>query len=168
MNQAELNAYGQMAQALVGHADDWIKSWEFKLPGVSEPVYHHLSDSAFEGVADRLWRLKIFRALDDGANFVFDCERHEAYSVAIANSELGPSFDELLYTVAYLFGDYGSEYWGFSTEQGVPFGVGGRLSPMFDALVKVGYVEKSEAGYVWTRRVAPIMRAAGYESKWPP
>ena len=69
----------------------------------------------------------------------------------------------MLYTLVNLFGDYGAAYWGFSTERGVAFGKGGRLAPMLDALVPLGYLEKSEAGYAWTGRIAPIMYAAGYE-----
>jgi len=171
MNKAELNAYGQMAQALAHHADGWVKSWDFKFPGTSEPVYHHLSDSTFEGVADCLWKLKIFRALDEqnggAANFVFDCKLEDAFSIAIANCNAGPSFEELLYALIYLFGDYGTQYWGFSTRRGLAFGRDGRLTPVLDALVPLQYVRSSEAGYIWTERVAPIMREAGYESEWP-
>lgn len=169
MNETEQHAYGQMAQALAWHADGWAKGWDFKFPGVSDPIYHHLSDSTFEGVADCLWKLKVFRALDarDGwaFHFVLNCELNDAYRVAIANREFGPSFGELLYTLIYLFGDYGTEYWGFSTQRGVPFGKDGRLTPLLDALVPLGYLENSEAGYIWTDRILPIMYAAGYEAE---
>lgn len=171
MNETERHAYGQMAQALAWHADGWAKGWDFKFPGVSEPIYHHFSDLTFEGVADCLWKLKIFRALDErhgwAANFVIDCKLDDACPIAIANRELGPRFEKLLYTLIYLFGDYGKEYWGFSTHRGIPFGKDGRLAPVLEALVPVGYLDKSEAGYVWTERVAPIMYAAGYEAEWP-
>ncbi|CAN7753096.1 hypothetical protein LJR220_002419 [Bradyrhizobium sp. LjRoot220] len=170
MNEAEQNAYGQMAQALAWHADSWARGWDFKFPGVSEPIYHHLSDSTFEGVADCLWKLKIFKALDEkgngASNFVLNCELNDAYRVAVASRETGPSFDELLYTLVYLFGDYGTEYWGFSTQRRVPFGKDGRLVPLLEALVPLGYLEKSEVGYVWTDRVEPIMYAAGYAERW--
>jgi hypothetical protein len=33
------------------------------------------------------------------------------------------------------------------------------------AFVPLGYLEKSEAGYVWTERIAPVMYAAGYEKE---
>jgi hypothetical protein len=168
MNEAQQHAYGQMAQALAWHADGWARGWDFKFPGVSEPIYCHLSDSTFEGVADCLWKLKIFRALDEkgdwASHFVLDCQPNDAYRVAIANREFGPPFEELLCTLIYLFGDYGAEYWGFSTRRGIPFGKDGRLAPMLTALVPLGYLEKSEAGYVWTDRIEPIMCAAGYEA----
>jgi len=169
MNELEQDAYGQMAQALAWHARYFARSWDFKFPGVSEPVYHHLSDSTFEGVADCLWQLKIFRPLDQKGDwaykFVLNCELNDACRIAISNREFGPPFDELLYTLINLFGDYGTEYWGFSTKRGIPFGKDGRLAPTLDALVPLGYLEKSEAGYFWTERIVPIMYAAGYEAE---
>ena len=171
MNQAELNAYGQMALALASYADNSAKAWDFKFPEISEPIYHHLSDSTFEGVADCLWKLKIFKALDEqnggAANFIIDCKLDDAFSIAIANCDAGPSFEELLYTLVNLFSDYGTQYWGFSTRRGLAFGKDGRLTPVLEALALLQYVKNSEAGYIWTERIAPIMRRAGYESEWP-
>lgn len=171
MNEAELNAYGQMALALARHADGWARGWDFKFPGITKPVYHHLSDSTFESVANCLWKLKVFRALDEenggAANFVIDCELEDAFRIAIANHDIGPSFKELLYTRIYLFGDYGTQYWGFSTRRNLAFGKDGQLTSVLDALVPLGYAERTEAGYIWTERVAPIMREAGYEDEWP-
>lgn len=168
MDEAQQYAYGQMAQALAWHADGWAKSWDFRFPGVSEPIYHHLSDSTFEGVADCLWKLKIFRALDEkcgwASHFILNCALNDAHQVGIVNREFGPPFDELLYTAINLFGDYGASYWGFSTQRGPAFGKDGRLAALLDALVPLGYLEKTEAGYVWTDRIVPIMYAAGYET----
>jgi len=166
INQSEQLAYGQMAQALARHAHYCAEHDGDHFPGVSEPVYYHYSDSTFEGVADCLWRLNILRPLDQTGewayNFVLDCEPSDACRVAISNRKSGPPFGELLYTIVNLFGDYGTEYWGFSTQRGVPFGKDGRLAPMLDALVPLGYLEKSETGYVWTERIVPIMYAAGW------
>ncbi len=166
MNEAEQHAYGLLAQALARHADSWARGWDFKWPKVSGPIYYHLSDSTFEGVAACLLELKIFRALDGGGGFIIDCEPDDAYRVAINNRELGPPFEELLRTTIDLFGDYGTAYWGFATQRHIPFGAGARLSPLFEALVPLGYVNRSEAGFLWTEQVAPIMRAAGYQVEW--
>ena len=81
-------------------------------------------------------------------HFVLDCEPNDACRVAISNRKSGPPFGELLYTIVNLFGDYGTEYWGFSTQRGVPFGKDGRLAPMLMVPSRSGDLEKSETGYV--------------------
>lgn len=169
MNELEKTAYGRMAQALAWHAHYSAENNGFKFPGVTEPVYDHISDSTFEAVAVSLWKLRILKPLDEEGgwahHFIMDCKPDDACHIAMSNWKHGPNFDELLITLITLFGDYGTEYWGFSTQRDVPFGKDGRLTSVLDALVPLGYLHKSEPGYIWTERVVPLMYAAGYEEE---
>jgi hypothetical protein len=174
MNELERNAYGAIAQGLAWHVHDFSEDSckEFpiseKFPSEAKAIYHHFSTSDFERVADNLWRLQILRPLDEQNGwayyFVMNCEPSDSYQMAISNWQSGPPFNELLLTFVTLFGDYGTEYWGFSTQQGVPFGKDGRLAFALDALAPLGYLEVNKAGYIWTAQIEPIMSAAGFTS----
>jgi len=133
------------------------------------PIYYHYSMSAFESVAHDLWRLGILRPLDQKGgwafHFVFDCEIDESNDLAEQNWRQGPTFSELLVTFINLFGDFGGEYWGFSSKPIVPFGAGSRIATTLDALVLLGYLTKRDGGYVWTDRIAPVMLES-YEAEF--
>lgn len=166
MTDAERTAYGLVAKAIAQHAFATAtatgKDYIGKFPEAQRPIYYHLSDSTFEAVAYDLWRLSIFRPLDQrrdwAYHFAFACDVSESDVVAVRNSVNGPTFFQLMVTFINLFGDYGPEYWGFSTKQNTPFGISSRIMPVLDAFVALGYLTRTEAGYVWTERIAPIMR----------
>jgi len=175
MNEVELRAYGCVAQAIARHAFAMAESEDEEnrhtFPDAPRPIYYHYSTSTYEAVAHDLWRLRILRPLDQQGDwayhFVFDCEVGESYAVAERNAPNGPTLFELLVTFVDLFGDFGTEYWGFSTKQGVAFGAGGRIEPTLDALSSIGYLTRTEGGYVWTELVAPVMRASYNSDDWP-
>jgi len=175
MNQAELWAYGQIAEALTKHAyasaeeDSWQDRWQTEYPDAAGPIYFHQFSSAFEWTAQSLWRLKIFKSARDGepsvpAYSAFACAPAEAHRVAMTNWKSGPSLHELIENFLYLIGEYGAEYWGLSTDPNKPFGKGGRLEGALEALVGVGYLSKTEDGFVWTQLAADAMVKTGY---WP-
>lgn len=177
MNERQLRAYGQLAQAIALHVfamaernDTQIREQERSTAVVQEapsPIYHHDFMSTFEKAADSLCRLGIMRDLFDKQQrafvyFVFVCDVNEAGTFAERNWASGPSFDDLLVTFLDLFGDFGAKFWGFCTAPRRPFGLGSRIEPTFDALASAGYLTKTEHGYVWTHLVARSMFEAGY------
>jgi hypothetical protein len=176
VNEAELRAYGLVAQAIVRHAFAKASSetnrdrglYSSRFPGAPQPIYFHEYVSTFESVADDLCRLGILKPVDQRqiAYFVFDCEVSEANIVAERSWEQGPSLFDLLVTFVNLFGEFGTEYWGFSSSRGVPFGANGRLASAFDALATVGYLGKTDDGYVWTGLIAPVMQASYEFEGW--
>jgi hypothetical protein len=175
MNELELRAYGSVAQAVARHAfamaEGENEDNRDAFPDAPRPIYYHWSTSTFEAVADNLWRLRILRPLDqksyDAYHFVFDCEVSVSNVVAERNAPNGPTLFELLVTFVDLFGDFGTEYWGFSTKQGVAFGAGGRIEPTLEALASIGYLTRTEGGHVWTELIAPVMRASYNFDDWP-
>jgi hypothetical protein len=175
MNELELRAYGSVAQAIARHAFAMAEREDrdnrHGNPDAPWPIYYHWSMSTFEAVAIDLWRLRILKPLDEDKNwacyFAFDCEISESNAVAERNAANGPALSELLVTFIDLFGDFGTEYWGFSTRQGVPFGAGGRIEPTLAALASLGYLSRTEGGYVWTELIAPVMRASYGYRDWP-
>lgn len=68
-----------------------------------------------------------------------------------------PSLPELLEAFIDFFDGYGKDYHDFSSAIYVPFGRNGRMTRILEALVPLGYVEKTDEGYVWTD-VEPVMR----------
>jgi hypothetical protein len=123
--------------------------------------------STFEAVADDLWCLGILKSLDKHrVHFAFACEVSEANVVAERNWQRGSSLFDLLVSLVNLFGDFGTEYWGFSSKPGVPFGANGRLASTLDALASIGYLRKTDSGYVWTELVAPVMQASYEFEGW--
>jgi hypothetical protein len=174
VNEAELRAYGLVAEAVAQHAFAMATAAQQEyvghFPGAPRPIYCHVSTSTFEAVAHDLWRLKILRPLDQKGHwayhFVFDCEVRASSIVAERNWSDGPTFSELLVTFINLFGDYGTEYWGFSTKQNIPFGISSRIKPTLEALVPLGYLTETDEGYVWTELIAPVMRASYNSDDW--
>jgi hypothetical protein len=171
LNEAELRAYGLVAQALAQHAFAWATHDEMhfvgQFPGVPRPIYDHVSMSTLEAVAYGLGRLKILKQLDQEHDyFVFDCEVPTSNIVAQHNWSDGPTFPELLLTFINLFGDFGTEHWGFSTKQNTPFGTNSRIKRTLEALVPLGYLAKTDAGFIWTDLIAPIMRVSYNFEDW--
>jgi hypothetical protein len=176
MNDLEVRAYGLVAQAIAQHAfasaetEQKLRPSQFsRFPEAVLPIYCHYSDSTFEAVAHDLWRLGILRPLDQKGgwafHFVFDCETTKSNIVAEQNWREGPTLFDLLKTFINLFGDYGAEYWRFSTKPGVPFGIDSQIAPTLEALAATGYLVKTNGGYVWTELIAPVMRAS-YEFEY--
>ncbi len=132
MNELERHAYCAIARALAWHAHDFAEESgkgfpiSEKFPSEARAIYHHFFTSDFENVADNLWKLGILRPLHEQnervAYFAMNCEPDDSYQIAMSHWQADPRLDELLLTFVTLFGDYGAEYWGFSTQRGVPFG----------------------------------------------
>jgi hypothetical protein len=169
--EGEMRAYGLVAQAIAQHAFDQATAAQAHDRSVfpdPRPIYYHQSMSAFEAAAEHLWRLRILRPLDEKSgwalHFVFDCEVNDSKIVAEHNRQEGPTFSELLATFVNLFGDFGKEKWGFSTERGMPFGNNSPIKPALEALASLGYLTTTENGYLWTDLIAPIMCASTF---WP-
>ena len=174
MNEAEVRAYGLIAQAIAKHAfamaEDQNKEDGYRFPNATRPIYCHLATSTFEAVARDLWRLGILRPLDQKGDwafhFVFDCEISRSNILAERNWPHGPTLFELLVTFINLFGDFGTQYWGFSTKPNILFGTNSRITPTLEALVTLGYLEKTDGGYLWTELIAPIMYASYEADGW--
>lgn len=174
MDKLELQAYGRVAQALARHAyamaESEDKDYRHAFPHARGPIYYHWSTSTFEAVAHDLWRLGIVSPLDQRGDwafhFAFNCTIDEANLVAEQNAAAGPTLAQLLITFVNLFADFGTEYWGFSTKPDIVFGKNARLTPTFDALASIGYLTKSDQGYLWTYLIGPIMRASYFDEEW--
>lgn len=172
MNSQELEAYGELAQAITRHVYDDAKiSREKERPEFREiegPIYYHWHMSPFESAAYNLLRLGILN--DAGAphgrpfvNFSFNCSVGDAGKIAKQNWISGPTFLELLSAFIGLYGYYDRDT-GFSIDRNEPFNVDNRIAPALDAIALLGYVTKAEKGYVWTELAAPAM----YENYlWP-
>jgi hypothetical protein len=182
VNEAEVRTYGLVAQAIAKHAFAWADTdtaqgyYDSKFPEAPRPIFYHVSMSTLEAVADDLWRLGILKPLDRigpldqqgwAYHFAFDCKISESNIVAERNWPNGPTLIELLATFIGLFGEYGTEYWGFSTKPNVTFGANSRIMPTLEALASLGYLFKTNGGYVWTELIAPIMREAYWFDDWP-
>jgi len=164
VNASELKAYGLVAQAIASHAFAKANAD----PAVAGSIYFHDFMSAFEDAAHDLVRLGVLKPLDQKpgcAYFVFNCEIDEASRMAERNWQIGPKFPELLVTFVNLFGEFGREYWGFSSKPNVTFGAGGRITKALDALASLGYLKKKDGGYVWTDRIVPVMLQS-YEAEF--
>jgi|ERR1044072_668779 hypothetical protein len=173
MNDAQLRTYGELAQAIAAHVSKQLETDDVRtktdrpqLRDAPQPLFHHYFMSTFEAVAEDLRRLGILKDWGETvglkwAYFVFDCEPSDAGAVARRNWQAGPSFDELLRTFLELFGDWGTEYWGFTIERDTPFGNGSRITPALDALSALGYLDKTSEGFVWTKRATEAMHSAG-------
>lgn len=172
MSDAELTAYGAISSALAEHAfamasrDD--ASGQF--PGLG-PIYYHLSMSNFEWTAETLWRLKILRPVDQVKNdwayyFAFNCDPGDANSVAIDNWKSGPLLRKLIENFIYLFNDFGTAYWGFSSARDEWFGAHSWLEPVFEALAAIGYLDRSSQGFRWTSLAATAMYSTGCWDFW--
>ena len=154
-----------MALHVFEHAklgDDHYRTGMPEFRDVPAPIFHHMFMSVFEETASCLWRLGILRDVGSAAGrgfsfFVFGCNVEDAGAVAERNWSAGPAFDDLLDAFVNLFGDYGIDRWGFSTERHVPFNVDERIAPALDALAGLGYATKADKGYVWTDLIAPTM-----------
>jgi hypothetical protein len=173
LNDAQLHAYGKVAQAIARRAfdkaefdDDKMRKGRPELRNARWPIYHHDFTSAYEAAAQDLQRLGILRDYCEGSwlqftYFVFACDLDQADTIAVRNWRDGPSFDDLLVTFLALFGDLGP-YWGFSVTRGFPFGTDSRIASTLEALASLGYLVKTTSGYVWSERVRPQMQRAGY------
>ena len=178
MNEAEARAYGLIAQAIAQHAFAMAEAqtkhplsrFEDSFPEARRPIYDHYSDSTFEAVAHDLWRLGVFKPLDQQGgwafHFAFDCDVSDANVVAERNCPNGPTLSELLVTFINLFGDYGTKYWGFSTKPRIAFGQNSRIEPALSALSSIGYLASTDDGYVWTELIAPVMRLSHMYEDW--
>ena len=173
MNDAELRAYGELAHAIAAHVakqleTDYVRKVTDRpqLRDAPQPLFHHTFMSTFESVADNLSRLRILKDWGETvglkwAYYVFDCELSDAAAVARRNWNVGPSFDELLATFLELFGDWGTEYWRFSIERDKPFGKDSKITSALDALTELGFLDKSDKGFVWTKLATGPMQRAG-------
>jgi hypothetical protein len=165
MSKSELRAYGAVAQALADNAFSMTsKDATDQFPGQG-PIYYHYSTSNFEWTAQTLWRLKILRpvellAKDWACMFAFNCELKDAGDVAITNCKSGPLLRKLIENFLYLYDDY-NPVTGFSSAANQWFGAGSLLEPTFEALVAIGYIEKSSEGYRWTSLAATAMYSTG-------
>jgi hypothetical protein len=173
VNEAELRAYGMVAQAIAQHAfaiAEAGKENESYFPEARGPVYYHYSMSIFEAVANDLWRLRILRPLDQKADwafhFVFDCDVDQSNRVAERNWQSGPALFDVLVTFINLFGEYGTN-WGFSAKPELVFGQNSRMAPTLDTLASIGLVTKLGNGFIWTEHIAPMMRASYHYEDWP-
>jgi hypothetical protein len=171
MTDAEVRAYGEIARAIANQAHGMASDSEYRecFPDVTGPIYYHYSSSAFEETAWNLWRLKIFRPIgkieyDWAFYFVFDCDLKDASSVAIQHWRSEPLLSSMIVNLINLFGDYGTDYWGFSTKPDTAFGANGRLESTLEALAAIGYLDKVPHGFVWTTLAATAMQITGY---WP-
>lgn len=179
MEGPELHAYCQMAQSTASFVFNQAK-WQGerdprkveknpRFADVSPPIYSHDGMSAFENVADNLVRLGILYEIDRGTCYAFSCDVGDSSTLAERNWCTGPSFEELFINFINLFGEFGTEYWGFSMSRGAPFGTNSRLASTLDALASIGYLSKTNEGYVWTDLAAPaINRSYHYWQKTTP
>lgn len=178
MNEAELRAYCQLAQAIAWHVYEDAKVGDAthrnarpEFQSAPYPIYYNWSMSAFEAASLRLIQLDVLKPLTP-VFFVFDCDVKDASAVAERGYKTGPSFDEILDTFVLLFGEYPRD-WGVSTERDVPkdyglipiehdpsFEVDPRIKPALDALESLGYATRTPKGFVWTDRIAPAMQRA--------
>jgi hypothetical protein len=174
MTELELQVYGRVAQAIARHALAMAEAQDHEyrhaFPDAPGPIYYHWATSNFEAAAYDLWRLRILKPLDqekNGANyFVFDCQVTDSNVVAERNALLGPTLFELLVTFINLFGEFGPEYWGFSTKPDVAFGRNRQIQPTLDTLAAAGYLAKTDEGYTWTRLIAPAMLESYMYKEW--
>src|ERR1700755_312689 len=151
MNDSELLTYGLVVQAIAIHAFAKAEAD----PAVVGPVYFHDFVSALEEAASDLVRLGILSPLNDKRGcpyFVFSCEVGKSANVATRNWRKGPTFPELLVTFVNLFGEFGSEYWGFSSKPNDPFGENSKIASTLDALASLGYLTRTGNDYVWADR----------------
>lgn len=167
MNEMEMHAYGTLAQALAERAyqlaesDSWANDLASQFPDAPRPIFAH--DDTFTSLALILSRLGILRPLNPWPTgwsmvFAFECGIQEADQVATRNWQIsGPSLAELLETFIDFFDSYGKDYYDFSSAIYVPFGRNGRMTRILEALIPLGYVERTDDGYVWTD-AEPIMR----------
>ena len=174
MNEDELRAYGLLAQAIARHIfaqaerdDTKTRKGTLELRDAPWPIYYHYSTSTFERATGCLLRLGILRGVGPHAEtipffFVFKSKVDDAAEIAVRHWQSGPSLEELLITFIDLFRFYGAAYWGFSTERGTPFGAGSKIPAVLDALGALGYLVKSDKGFVWMECAAGAMQAAGY------
>lgn len=174
MNEAELHAYGQIAQAIAKHAfskakfdDAKVREGRPEVRNAQWPIYYHDSMSAFEDAAQALLRLGILRDFCEGSRlqsnyFVFACDLDQADAFAVRNWRDGPPFDDLLVTFLALFGEFGTANWGFSVTRGLPFGSDSRIASTLAALASIGCLVKTTRGYVWSEHVRPQMQRAGF------
>lgn len=166
MSAAEVRAYGEVAQALANHAYGMAEMEKWKpgqFPGVPRPIYWHYCSSAFEWTAESLRLLKILRPIDGVMSqfFAFECDLSDARIVAIRNAESGPHLSELIENLIYLIGEYGTAYYGFSTELHKPFGAKGRLASTLESLAALGYLDESADGFTWTSLGVRAMYSTG-------
>lgn len=167
MNEMEMHAYGTLAQALAERAyqlaesDSWANDLASQFPDAPRPIFAH--NDRFTSLALVLWRLGILRPLNPwptgwSSVFAFECGTQEADQVAKRNwKNSGPSLPELLEAFIDFFDSYGKDYYDFSSAIYVPFGRNGLMTRILEALVPLGYVEKTDEGYVWTD-AEPVMR----------
>lgn len=180
MNQDDLLAYGQLAQAMAMHIfsqaehdDAKIREGRPELRDEPWPIYYHYSTSTFERATDYLARLGILKGVGPHAKtipfyFVFESKVEDAAELAKRNWSSGPTLQELIVAFVDLFGEYGAAYWGFSTKRDTPFGEGGRIAPALDALCSLGYLRRTDKGFVWTKLSIDTMRSAGYWQETDP
>jgi hypothetical protein len=167
MDRPELHAYCQMAQAMANFVfnqakrqterDEHRVARDPRFAGVLQPIYFHDYMSVFENTADNLARLGILSEIDHRPYYAFRCDVSDSSASAERNWRTGPSFEELLINFINLFGEFGTDYWGFSTSRNSPFGIDSRLSSTLDALASIGYLSKTDEGYVWTDLAASAM-----------
>jgi hypothetical protein len=167
MNELELHAYGKIAQTLAEiayrFADNQKNAREIasRFPDVQPPIWEHAL-AFYESLTRALWSLRILRPLDEtprrwAYHFVFECSVEEADQIAERNWQNGPDFHRLLEIFVDFVDGYFKEGYDFSSAALMPFGRNGRLTGVPDALVAIGYVEKTDEGYIWAD-IEPVMR----------
>jgi hypothetical protein len=165
-------AYRAIVQAITEHARSKAVSDSvcdscfldgFGLAG-GELIYSNDAMSTFEEVADVLERLGILRHLNSFYS-TFICEPERDYQLAETNRSKGPSFLDLLNAFIDLYGEFGTEYWGFGTGSDVDFKPKSEaLTNAMNALATLGYAARSKNGFRWTSKAKPVMVALGF---WP-
>jgi len=164
----ELEAYGEIAHAIAVSLGQFFDPTnippknELKLP---PPFFYTYSQSTFEYPAEVLWRLKIFKSLEQdnqyGVFFVFDCDLNDVPIVAVLNSVGGPSLDMLVWTYFY----FRSEYSRLQFDRSVLLLRGSEpiLSirederKLYQSLERLGYVTTMPLGYSSTSKLDQLL-----------
>jgi hypothetical protein len=165
-----LAAYLSIASAVSKHArakaqnDDTSYRNYYPYLQPNDLVYSNDYMSTFEAVADALDRLVITRRLDISCSIFHNVSEHDINLVK-ANWPNGPSFLGLLQTFIALFGEFGTEYWGFETRPDTHFEPRSpELRSALVSLAALGYAEEISGSFRWTDQIRPVMEAAGF---WP-
>ncbi len=161
-------AYGQVCQAMAGRLLAFTSNQTFETERggrkklIEAPYIFHNYTSNVEASTYVLWKLGVFRCLDEhngvGSCFQLDCALDEVADRAISNAAEGGSLNQLLQTFLELVSEFGG---GLSFSRYTPCPVSPDLQSLFDTLCEIEYTKRTAFGFVWTHRVTEIMLAAG-------
>ena len=117
---------------------------------------------------DALCKLQIMKPLNDiASDCTFLCAPEDVRYIAERNWQKGQSFEDLLTTFIALFGEFGTDYWGFSTDRDLWFEPGAHLCTVLTVLAEIGYASEERGHYRWTKKIYPVM-SAPRTNFWPP